>query len=149
MDDFFLPPELRTAERLAKPGGNIHYERFTEEVVPYLRSGKAFEYRKFDCARMEYSPTPVNVPPRPWRIVEGVYSLHPALGKYMDIRVFVDVDPATQKSRIRARNNAKIAADYFAKWIPMEEAYFKEYRIRENADICVIPDLALPKSLRA
>lgn len=32
-DDFFLPPELRTAERLSEPGGNIHYERLMEEVI--------------------------------------------------------------------------------------------------------------------
>ena len=33
MDDFFLPFELRTAERLKEPGGNVHYERFIDEVV--------------------------------------------------------------------------------------------------------------------
>ena len=37
MDDFFLPGELRTPERLAAPGGNVHAERFVEEVLPYLR----------------------------------------------------------------------------------------------------------------
>ena len=31
MDDFFLPPELRTAQRYSEPGGNIHRERFQEE----------------------------------------------------------------------------------------------------------------------
>ena len=25
MDDFFLPPELRTPERLAQPGENVHH----------------------------------------------------------------------------------------------------------------------------
>lgn len=42
MDDFFLPGELRTPERLAAPGGNVHAERFVEEVLPYLRRGEAF-----------------------------------------------------------------------------------------------------------
>ena len=37
MDDFFLPAELRTAERLAQSGGNIHYERFCAEVLPNLK----------------------------------------------------------------------------------------------------------------
>ena len=32
MDDFFLPPELRTQERLSSPGGNVHYERFEAEA---------------------------------------------------------------------------------------------------------------------
>jgi len=139
MDDFFLPPNLRTAERLSQPGGNIHHERFAQEVLPYLRIGNEFEYRKFDCSRMEYSPTPVKIKPRKWHIVEGVYSLHPVLGDYMDVRVFLDVQPAIQKSRIQTRNNAKIAADYLTKWIPMEEAYFKKYNIRETASCCISP----------
>lgn len=33
MDDFFLPGALRTPERLAEPGGNVHYERFQDEVL--------------------------------------------------------------------------------------------------------------------
>lgn len=43
MDDFFLPAELRKPERFAEPGGNVHYERFNEEVTPNL--GKNFAYR--------------------------------------------------------------------------------------------------------
>ena len=36
MDDFFLPPTLRTPERLGEPGGNVHYERFLDEVLAGL-----------------------------------------------------------------------------------------------------------------
>ena len=32
-DDFFLPMELRTEERLNEPGGNIHYERMKKEII--------------------------------------------------------------------------------------------------------------------
>ena len=52
MDDFFLPPALRTPERRSEPGGNVHYERFLTEVLPNLRSGRPFSYRRFDCSRM-------------------------------------------------------------------------------------------------
>ena len=34
-DDFFLPPEMRTEDRIgakAAPGGNVHYERMIAEV---------------------------------------------------------------------------------------------------------------------
>ena len=50
MDDFFLRPEQRTPERFAEVGGNVDYERFQEEVLFPLRSGKAFSYRPFDCS---------------------------------------------------------------------------------------------------
>ena len=38
-DHFFLPPDLRTPERLALPGGNIHSERFLTEVAMPLAQG--------------------------------------------------------------------------------------------------------------
>ncbi|MCL2404164.1 MAG: hypothetical protein FWC92_01325 [Defluviitaleaceae bacterium] len=137
MDDFFLPPELRTIERLSKPGGNIHHERFTQDVLPHIRSDKGFLYRKFDCNKMEYNNNLTEVIPSPWRIVEGVYSFHPELGKYMDVRVSLDINPTEQSSRIKARNNAKVANEYLTKWVPMEEAYFNEYNIYEAADIVI------------
>ena len=62
MDDFFLPFSLRTKERYQTPGGNIHYERFKEEVLNHLK--KDFSYRKFDCHKMEFSLSP---PPTPLR----------------------------------------------------------------------------------
>ena len=43
MDDFFLRPEQRTAQRYAQPGGNVDYERFREEVMIPLKAGKSFE----------------------------------------------------------------------------------------------------------
>jgi len=137
MDDFFLPPELRTSERLAAPGGNIHYERFIDEVLPNLRTGQAFKYRKFDCSRMEYGDT-IKIEPHPWRVVEGVYSCHPVFGDYMDISIFVDVEPGEQIARIYNRNNPAMAARYIDKWIPMEENYFNAYSIRQAADIVII-----------
>ena len=42
MDDFFLPPVLRTPERLAEVGGNVHHERFTEQVLPYIHEAEPF-----------------------------------------------------------------------------------------------------------
>ena len=33
MDDFFLPPALRTPERYAASGGNVHYERVEAELL--------------------------------------------------------------------------------------------------------------------
>jgi len=55
----------------------------------------------------------------------------------MDIRVFMDIQPGKQKSRIQARNNAGTAMQYFDKWIPMEEAYFETYKVRKSADMII------------
>ena len=40
MDDFFLRPEQRTAERLNTPGGNVDRERLESEVLIPLRAGE-------------------------------------------------------------------------------------------------------------
>lgn len=136
MDDFFLPKELRTPERLSQPGGNVHYERFLEEVMPALRKPQAFFYRKFDCSAMRLTET-VKVAASPYRIVEGAYSQHPALSEYADIRIFCDIDPMQQQARILERNGEKALPVFRERWIPMEEQYFREYEIREQADYVV------------
>jgi uridine kinase len=136
MDDFFLPSELRTAQRYAKPGGNIHHERFAEEVMPFLRSGEGFTYRIFDCRVMDYNGVRF-VPPSRLRVVEGAYSHHPVLGGYMDVRVFSDVDAATQRERIEGRNGAAAAVSFIERWIPYEEAYITAYGINQKADVIV------------
>jgi len=133
MDDFFLPPELRTAERLAQPGGNIHYERFAQEVIPYLAdNSNAFEYRIFNCNTMDYDGVR-KIDPSPWRVVEGSYSRHPQFGEYMDVCVFSSIDAKTQMERITARNGEHLAEMFAAKWIPMEQKYFDVYKIAEKS----------------
>lgn len=135
MDDFFLPPELRTAERFAAPGGNVHHERFAAEVLPQLRSPEPFTYRRFDCGKMALSGERT-VESAAFRIVEGSYSCHPALGDYADVRVFSAVEPEEQTARIR-RRDPELAERFFAEWVPMENAYFEAFNIREQADIVI------------
>ncbi len=134
MDDFFLPPALRTAERLAQPGGNVDYERFAQEVVPGLLSGAAFAYRIFDCGVMDFAGTR-EIPAAPVRIVEGSYSHHPAFGDYAGLRVFSTVDEQEQMARILRRNGEGMAEMFRTRWIPMEEKYFDHFAIRDRADI--------------
>jgi uridine kinase len=131
-DDFFLPQELRTAERLATPGGNFHHERFTEEILPFLRSGEAFSYNIFDCESMTISGKR-EVTKSPIRVVEGAYSCHPSLGEYMDMRIFADITPDEQLRRLEIRNGAEAAKIFAEKWIPLEEAYIEAFQIKEKA----------------
>ena len=136
MDDFFLPPHLRTDERYNEPGGNFHRERFAEEVLPRLKSPEAFEYVRFDCLIMDYGAK-VPVTSSKLRIVEGSYSEHPALGEYADIKVFCDVSPDEQMRRITVRNGKEKAAAFRDRWIPLEEKYFTHFSTREKADIVI------------
>lgn len=135
MDDFFLPPELRAPERLAE--GNAHFERFLSEAAPHLRTGAGFSYRRFDCAAGDYASEPVCVSPGVIRVVEGAYSLHPRLRHLYGITVFCDVTPKEQRRRLLAREGSEGLARFEAKWIPLEEAYFARYAVREGAGFVI------------
>lgn len=134
MDDFFLPGPLRTENRLKEPGGNVHYERFAQEVLPEIVQTKAFAYRRFDCSRMDFGAEQ-RVPASKWRLVEGAYSCHPLFGDYADIKVFCDVEPDEQLRRIVLRNGTERAKTFAQRWIPLEERYFDRFGIPESADI--------------
>lgn len=133
-DHFFPPPELRTPERRSQPGGNIHYERLLEEVIPFLRNPGAFSYRPFSCQTGALSPAPATLPPcRTWRILEGSYALHPALGHYYDRALFLDIPAAEQRRRIILRNGPGKAALFQSLWIPLEEEYIRALRPQKDA----------------
>ena len=124
MDDFFLRPEQRTAERLSTPGGNVDRERLESEVLIPLRAGeKNFPYQRFDC-KTQSLQEPVLIEPKSVCIVEGSYSCHPALQKYYDYRIFMTVSPQEQMERIIQRNGPTAARMFKTRWIPLEEQYF-------------------------
>ena len=138
MDDFFLRPEQRTLERLAEPGGNVDYERFREEVLLPLRSGKPFAYRPYDCSTGSLKE-PVAVKPGPITIIEGTYSHHPHFEDPYDLRVFLRVSPEVRQQRILQRP-AFLHRRFVEEWIPMEQRYFVAFAIEEKADLAVLPE---------
>lgn len=136
MDDFFLPADLRTPQRFAEPGGNVHYERFAEEVSPFLRGTDAFSYRRFDCSRMDYG-APREIPSSRLVFVEGSYALHPFLRAQYDLTAFFDIEPAEQQSRILQRSGEAMLRRFVSEWIPMERAYEAAFRVKRHADFVI------------
>ena len=124
VDDFFLRPEQRTAERLAEVGGNFDRERFLSEVLLPISAGKTVKYRKFDCGAQMLGGFE-SVEPKKLTVIEGVYSMHPELEEYYDSSVFLDITAECQKERILKRNSPTFAARFFDEWIPMEKRYFE------------------------
>lgn len=132
VDDFFLPFEMRTPERLNEPGGNFDRDRFLRQIAPHIRCPGAFEYDRFDCSTGELEP--VNLPSALVTVVDGSYSLHPALRDLYDIRVFLAVDENTQKTRILERNGEKMLASFVSRWIPMEKNYQRVMKPEQCCD---------------
>ena len=132
MDDFFLPLSLRTPERFALPGGNVHYERFIDEVIKGFENGGDFSYRVFSCSKMDYDGERRIDSSLP-TIVEGSYALHPSFPSYWEKAFFLDVDKEEQLKRLEKRCPEKLE-DFKNKWIPLEEAYFSSFSIPSKAD---------------
>ena len=136
MDDFFLRPEQRTKERYAEVGGNVDRERFLDEVLIPMSKNHPIDYRRFDCATMTVEPA-VKLVPKKLTIIEGAYSMHPELADYYDLSVFLDITPSLQRDRIAKRNSPQMAERFFREWIPLEELYFSQMKVKERCDLCV------------
>lgn len=134
MDDFFLRPEQRTAERLAQAGGNVDRERFLQEVLLPLSRGETARYRRFDCAAQAVGE-PTQLRPTPLTVVEGCYSMHPDLRGFYDLSVFLKISPALQQKRIESRNTPEFRRRFFEEWIPLERRYFDCMQVEAACDL--------------
>lgn len=144
LDDFFLPLPMRTAGRLAEPGGNLHYERFLTDVLLPLREDAAeeFQYFPFVCERMDLADTPRKVRKTPLVIVEGSYSMRPEFRPYYDCSVFLRVTPEEQERRLMRRNPERMDA-FRQRWIPMESRYHTCLRPAEACTFTILNDDSL------
>ena len=133
MDDFFLRPEQRTAQRYAEAGGNVDYERFFREVLQPLKAGGKFSYRPFDCKSLTLQP-PVEVEEKKLTVIEGSYSMHPYFGECYDLKIFLGIEPDLQLERVRQRPEA-LQQRVLDTWIPMENHYFQAFSVRERCDL--------------
>ena len=136
MDDFFLPFDMRTPERLAQPGGNVHYERFRQEVLDRFERGKPVCWNLFSCS--DGTLIPRELPAADVTVIEGSYSHHPyfrqALDRLNALLVFVNVDEKEQLRRI-AQRDPKLLHMFETRWIPLEKNYFEAYDIQGTADV--------------
>ena len=135
-DDFFLRPAQRTPERYKEVGGNIDYERFSEEVLLPLGKREPIIYRKFDCSAQTLSE-PHTVLPEKLTVVEGVYSMHPKFENYYNLSVFLDIAPELQAARIAKRNTPELAKRFHDTWIPLENLYFEKMQTQNRCSITI------------
>jgi uridine kinase len=119
---------------LKETGGNVDYVRFKDEIITGLQSGCKFTYRVYDCKKQTLE-APVTANPKKFNIIEGSYSMHPALAENYNLKIFLHTDKESQKLRIRKRNGDSMLQRFLNEWIPMENQYFKEMKIKEKCDL--------------
>jgi len=134
IDHFFLRPEQRTEKRLAEPGGNIDYERFSVEVLDKLKTNKTFSYQPFNCKIQDFD-APIMLSPKKLTIIEGSYSHLPTLAKHYDLKVFLSIPEDVQLKRILKRNGEVMLKKFISTWIPMEKRYAEAFDVWKNSDL--------------
>lgn len=136
MDDFFLPFDLRTPERLSQPGGNVHYERFAQEVLDRFEHGKSVCWNRFNCSDGTLIPREMSA--SQVTVIEGSYSHHPALREKLiqlnALLVYIHIEEGEQLRRI-AKRSPELLHMFETRWIPLEKTYFEAYDIQGTADL--------------
>ena len=136
MDHFFLQPHQRTPERLQETGGNVDYERFTEEVVRPLQARQPFAYQVYDC-KVQALTESIAITPGRLTVVEGSYALHPRFSGLYDLKVCLQIDEGEQARRLLLRSGPVLFQRFAEIWIPMENRYFENLGIVQQADLVV------------
>lgn len=131
MDDFFLQNNQRTKKRMEEIGGNVDYERFSDEVLKPILQQEAVFYRPFDCAVREIKEGR-SIPYQRLNVIEGSYSLHPYFGDVFDVKIFMTIKYNKQLEIIRLRNGEDMLKRFVSEWIPKENAYFETFQIARN-----------------
>lgn len=134
-DDFYLPPAQRVHGWEKKPCANMDLTRLRDETLRPAYDGQTVPYRAYSCREGAYQPVQ-ELPAQPLVILEGSYSHHPLLTGYETLRVFVTCSKDEQARRLKAREGERYE-NFAARWIPLEEGYFAQYRIEETADFVV------------
>ena len=139
MDDFFLPPPLRTAERLRQPGGNVHYERFRDEMLAGLMRGGDVAYRRYDCRSGAWVDRLHRA--APVAVIEGSYSHHPAFAQAYAalgaLRVYVYTAEKSGSNACACGRGESGFLPFKPAWIPLEKSYIEAYDIKSGADIAL------------
>ena len=134
-DDFYLPPQCRSADWMNHPAGNMDLERLSAQVLVPLREKGEAQYCPFVCRTGEFGESR-SLAAKALTIVEGSYSHHPSLAEEYDLKIFLTCTPEVQQARIRAREQDEVRFAHFCQiWIPLEERYFCTFAIPEHADL--------------
>lgn len=134
-DDFYLPPAQRSCGWEKAPCANMDLARLRDEAVRPAYAGQPVLYRAYSCRAGAYQPVQ-ELAAQPLVILEGSYSHHPLLAGYETLRVFITCTKEEQARRLQEREGERYA-DFAARWVPLEEGYFAQYRIEETADFVV------------
>ena len=130
-DDYVIPHEEKTPERLAVPGGNCDAERLAREVAAPWKAGGPVVYRRYDCRRGVLLPEET-LPEGRVLILEGSYCSLPAIRRYADVSLFLTAPWELREQRLLRRESPESMQRFRNLWIPLEDAYFKAFGLPDR-----------------
>ena len=136
-DDFVIPHEEKTPERLAVPGGNCDAARLVREIAAPWKRGGPVVYRRYDFRAGRLLP-PETLPDARILILEGSYCNLPEIRRYADVRLFLRASWETRETRLRGRESAASMQRFLDLWIPLEDRYFAAYGLPDPG--CLVLD---------
>ena len=137
MDDFYLPFKDRSNTWTTTIAGHMDYDRLKNNVIiPYVENIET-NYISYDCHNDKYMQK-IDIDLTKPLILEGSYSQNPYsdINKYIDLKIFVDIERGEQLKRLKKRNE-KTVKMFESMWIPFENRYFDEYKIKDLSDIVI------------
>lgn len=135
VDDYFLPADRKSPNRLREPGGNFDYERMEKEVFHHINDD-FIQSNKYNCKTACYEMKTALERKR-IVVVEGVYALHPKFIPYYNYTVFLDIDRPLQLKRILSRSNNTMLERFKNEFIPLEDLYFDSLSVRNRVNLLV------------
>lgn len=144
-DDFYLPLDARRPDWRRIPCANMDLARLRAEVLAPFLAGEQVLYHPYRCGEGRFGADTV-IPAGGLLLVEGSYSHHPLLADHYRLKIFLTCSPQVQQRRLQAREGTRYIA-FQEIWIPLEEAYFRQYGIGQDA-LCIDTGESSPPSQR-
>ncbi len=136
MDDFYLPFDKRDKNWMNMTASHMDFDQVINMILlPYKEEGEVC-YIPYDCHSDKFMQE-VNIDVGEILILEGSYSSHPKLSGYVDMKIFIDIDEAEQLRRLKVRN-PKTYDKFLSMWVPFENRYFEELKIKSQSDLILV-----------
>lgn len=135
MDDFYLPFDKRDKNWTNIIAGHMDFDRLIQNVLIPYKEKKKTNYISYDCHSDKFLQE-IYLDLDKFLVIEGSYSTHTVLKQYVDVKIYVDIDREEQIKRLTKRN-PKVVDKFLSMWVPFEDRYFEELKIKENSDLII------------
>lgn len=135
-EDFRLPPVMRTKVNMSGISTDFDLDRFKKEIIDHLQDTESFSYGIYNVEKRKCDKRKAVAPQR-LNVVEGLYSMHPKLGKYYDLGIYVDADDVYQAKVISEKYGVIGYRQFAEASMVIEKKYLESNNIRLLADLVI------------